>query len=155
MEPLPNRKHLSHQVPAHLPGNSEGEIYFITICCTPRGENQLALPQAWQAIEETIAYRESAGHLKTRLILAMPDHLHGLFSFDGGKAMAKVVADMKSWLARRHGIRWQRDFFDHRLRSWESAEEKGAYIRKNPVRAGLIAEGEKWPYLVDRRAPEP
>jgi len=24
-----------------------------------------------------------------------------------------------------------------------------AYIRANPVRAGLIAEGEEWPYAID------
>lgn len=34
--------------------------------------------------------------------------------------------------------RWQRDFFDHRLRSIESAAEKAQYIRMNPVRAGLV-----------------
>jgi len=64
--------------------------------------------------------------------------------------MKKVVSDLKAWLAKKHGVRWQRDFFDHRLRSWESAEEKGAYIRANPVRAGLVEEGGAWPYVLDR-----
>jgi hypothetical protein len=35
------------------------------------------------------------------------------------------------------------------LRRDESLDEKVAYIRENPVRAGLIAEGEEWPYAID------
>ncbi len=40
-------------------------------------------------------------------------------------------------------------FFRHRVRHDESLDEKAAYIRANPVRAGLIAEGEEWPYAID------
>jgi hypothetical protein len=35
------------------------------------------------------------------------------------------------------------------LRRDESLDEKVVYIRENPVRAGLIAEGEEWPYAMD------
>jgi hypothetical protein len=38
----------------------------------------------------------------------------------------------------------QRNFFEHRLRSEESVQEKAAYILQNPVRAGLVAEGCAW-----------
>ena len=34
---------------------------------------------------------------------------------------------------------WQKGFFDHVLRSQESAGEKWKYVRENPVRAGLVA----------------
>jgi len=37
------------------------------------------------------------------------------------------------------GIKWQRDFFEHRLRSDESWREKADYILANPVRKGLVA----------------
>jgi hypothetical protein len=33
---------------------------------------------------------------------------------------------------------WQKGFFDHVLRSQESAGEKWKYVRENPVRAGLV-----------------
>jgi len=144
------RRHLPHEIPDGVTPNPVGEVFFITVCCEPRGLNQLACPERWRALVETILHREAAGDLQVRLVLAMPDHWHGLLSFDGGKRMRKVVANLKAWLARKHGIRWQRDFFDHRLRSWESAAEKGEYIRRNPVRAGLIAGGSAWPYLLDR-----
>jgi len=36
--------------------------------------------------------------------------------------------------------------FDHILRSAESYAEKWAYVVANPVRAGLVREGETWPW---------
>ena len=41
---------------------------------------------------------------------------------------------------------WQPEFFDHLLRSRESRSEKWAYVRENPVRAGLVARAENWPF---------
>ena len=140
------RKHLPHDGgPLNLE-NPEGEVYFITICCVPRGSNQLANAGIWQAIDKAIALKESSGELTCRLALAMPDHFHALLGFPGTKPMVQVVTALKSWMASRHGIRWQRDFFDHRVRGWESAQEKAKYIRMNPVRAGLVANPEDWPY---------
>jgi REP element-mobilizing transposase RayT len=139
------RKQLPHNG-ALFSANPAGEVYFITICCVPRGHNQLARPDIWQAIDETLSHRESRHQLNCRLALGMPDHFHALMSFPGRTPMTKVITGIKSWLAKQHGIRWQRDFFDHRLRSWESAQEKANYIRMNPVRAGLVANPEDWPY---------
>jgi hypothetical protein len=36
--------------------------------------------------------------------------------------------------------------FDHLLRSDESLSEKWAYLRQNPVRAGLVVNADGWPY---------
>ena len=44
---------------------------------------------------------------------------------------------------------WQREFFDHVLRSSESYSEKWNYVRDNPVRAGLVALADDWPYAGD------
>ena len=41
---------------------------------------------------------------------------------------------------------WQREFFDHLLRSNESYKAKWAYVRMNPVRAALVERPEDWPY---------
>ena len=61
--------------------------------------------------------------------------------------MAQVVTAWKHFLSHRCGRGWQRDFFDHRLRNDESHDEKAHYIRHNPVRAGLAATPEGWPYV--------
>ncbi len=39
---------------------------------------------------------------------------------------------------------WQREFFDHLLRSSESYDQKWNYVRDNPVRAGLVSDAEHW-----------
>ena len=80
----------------------------------------------------------------------MPDHVHLLvkFSQDG---VRKVVMNWKRYAATKVGVMWQRDFFDHRLRSDESFSEKAFYIRNNPVRAGLVDNPNKWPYVLDHR----
>jgi hypothetical protein len=65
--------------------------------------------------------------------------------------MEKVVRSWKRHTARHLGVHWQRDFFDHRLRSDESFEEKAAYILNNPARAGLVARSEDWPYQIQLR----
>jgi len=61
-------------------------------------------------------------------------------------AWAKAIRDWKHWLAAKAGVRWQTDFFDHRLRHDESFAEKAAYILANPVRAGLVTRWEDWPH---------
>lgn len=59
----------------------------------------------------------------------------------------KIIANWKENIAKRTGVRWQRDFFDHRLRSHESHEGKATDIRKNPVRKGLVSEAGEWKFV--------
>jgi hypothetical protein len=41
---------------------------------------------------------------------------------------------------------WQKEFFDHVLRSSESYAGKWHYVVHNPVRAGLVKHPEDWKY---------
>jgi len=86
------------------------------------------------------------------LLLLMPDHVHLLASFGPEAGMERVIERWKRYAARNARIRWQRDFFDHRLRSDESFDEKAAYILRNPVRAGLANEPGNWPYIYRPRS---
>jgi REP element-mobilizing transposase RayT len=82
------------------------------------------------------------------LFLLMPDHVHALLSFPPNRrSIEGVVLDWKRRVARETGVVWQRDFFEHRLRSFESWREKADYILANPVRAGLVTRTEDWPYV--------
>ena len=60
----------------------------------------------------------------------------------------KPGRDFKRITAKIARIHWQRNFFDHRLRHDESEAEKFEYIRRNPVRAGLIRWEDEWPYVL-------
>jgi putative transposase len=77
----------------------------------------------------------------------MPDHLHTLVSFPSDKDMTAVISQWKEFLAKKLDIHWQRDFFDHRLRSDESLRDKADYILQNPVRRGLVARAEDRSYV--------
>ena len=41
---------------------------------------------------------------------------------------------------------WQKEFFDHLIRSGESYSEKWEYVRQNPYRAGLVTDADDWPF---------
>ena len=143
------RKSLHHRDGPSGATDSSGEVevYFITVCCLNRELNQLAHPEVWDTLVETVRRREREQLLRCRLLLAMPDHLHGLFSFYDASPMSVVMGDIKRWMQRQHKIVWQKNFWDHRLRNHESSVEKANYIRMNPVRAGLVTTPDAWPYV--------
>ena len=80
------------------------------------------------------------------LFLLMPDHLHALLVFPPGISMSTVVRNWKRGMARLHGIAWQSNFFDHRIRHKKERDETWRYIQRNPVAKGLCASEEDWPF---------
>ncbi len=57
-----------------------------------------------------------------------------------------VVADAQERVPPRNPPLWQRDCWDRQLRTGESYAQKWEYVRNNPVRKGLIANADGWPY---------
>jgi hypothetical protein len=80
-------------------------------------------------------------------VSAMPDHLHAIIAFPRELGMATTVKNWKKFVAGKHGVDWQRDFFDHRLRDHHELEEKTSYILMNPVRKGLCQRAEDWMWI--------
>jgi len=84
--------------------------------------------------------------------VVMPDHVHVFVWLTTDTALTAWVQALKSVLGKellRLGHQkphWQEGFFDHLLRSSESYDQKWEYVRQNPVRKGLCAEPEDWPY---------
>jgi putative transposase len=142
--PQSRRKFLNHTVPEWIRGSP---IFFVTLCTSPRGKNQLCQPKIAYAVFSAAEYYHAHNRWHVLLLLLMPDHLHALVSFPKAESMQQVIRSWKHFLSRRHRLNWQRDYFDHRLRSDESHEEKAEYIRQNPVRAGLVSSPELWPYV--------
>jgi len=114
-----------------------------------RGLNQLCNERIASAIFETARQYHASQRCYVKLLLLMPDHLHMLIGVPGDAQLSNLIRDFKRITARMAKIDWQRNFFDHRLRHDESLAKKFEYICQNPVRAGLITQGEKWPYAID------
>jgi len=148
-EPLPNRKWLRHEVPFRV--NDPYPRFFITVCCKERGRNQLATDEMWIFLRESIKKRNAGGNWNCELFLAMPDHIHGFFSFENESRMTNAVKQWKRWVAREKQIVWQKGFFEHRLRNDANSGEKWDYILQNPVRAGFVEHPKDWPYQYHRR----
>lgn len=82
--------------------------------------------------------------------MIMPDHMYFFCSpLDETVVIEKWITFWKRQLRRelgRDAPRFQSDSFHHRLRGQESYTEKWDYVQANPVRAGLVAKAEDWPY---------
>ena len=82
----------------------------------------------------------------------MPDHVHLFVRGDYNFRLGPWIGALKQALAkaatlsRAKGQIWEEGFFDHILRSNESYSQKWNYVRKNPVRAGLVKSAADWPY---------
>lgn len=128
-------------------------IYFITVATWNR--------QHILADDKIVAIltREFEGALNQHKwavgsYVIMPDHVH-FFCTPGPQAvtLSRFMGSWKEWTAKAMkrelglpGKVWQREFFDHLLRSDESYSEKWLYVQENPVRAGLVSKAEDWKY---------
>src|SRR5262249_31673055 len=124
------RKRLDHTT--HFAGRF-GAVYFITICCQQRGRNRLCDEKTARGLFDTARIYHERVRWHLNLLLLMPDHLHALVGVDGLDSLSQLIRDYKRITAKLSGVKWQRNFFDHRLRHAESLTEKFTYICQNPV----------------------
>ena len=164
---LPSRKRLNHRGPLSIDVSSAW--YFMTLCAdghapwvgsrVPRDRNctQMDFADVATAILSAARWYHEHGKWRLALFLVMPDHLHFIAQFpdgDGGHAgrvtlpMVTLIQQFKSYLVRAYGIRFQRDFFDTRLRDDAHFAEKCEYVLGNPVRKGLCVTPEEWPHSI-------
>jgi putative transposase len=110
-------------------------------------------------IEEWKSAYDRHGWTVGRYVI-MPDHVHFFCRPEReSKTLSEFMRAWKSWSSRR--VReilrprpataatiplWQREFFDHMLRSSESYSEKWITSLRIPVRAGLVMLADDWPY---------
>ena len=137
------RKRMDHVSPEWVRYEAD---YFVTVCGKPRKENQFCHPSRGPVVLDSIGYRHDKGIWFCHLALLMPDHVHLLLGFPDIPRISLVIGDWKRWVAHHHGISWQENFFEHRVRREESLGDKAEYMLQNPVRAGLIREAPDWPY---------
>ena len=136
---LPSRKKLPHTIPQWV---DDGSWFFITISCVPPGKNQLCRQNTGAAVLAAMKFNHEKLLWHCRLCLLMPDHLHAIIAFPREPGMQTTIKNWKKFVAGHHGVDWQRDFFDHRLRDHHELEEKTSYVLMNPVRKALCERAE-------------
>ncbi len=83
----------------------------------------------------------------------MPDHVHLLLTVYGDRTIEKAMQLVKGRFSYRlshefdhKGEVWQRGFSEVQVIGKQSFEQHRAYIAMNPVNAGLVQEGEEYPF---------
>ncbi len=132
-------------------------ISFVTTCTRNRKAILVSEQVATILIQEWRRACDRYGWHVGRYVI-MPDHVH-LFCAPEQNAgsLSVFVGSWKRWSSRRISELsrttsaatapiWQREFFDHLLRSEESYDQKWNYVRENPVRARLTQSADEWPW---------
>ena len=115
------------------------------------------LLDAWTRLDADTGWRVTHA-------VVMPNHVHFILNPARAQPLAlrEVVRAFKGRTARqlnqalgRTGAFWQADWFDRWLRTAEEEAKVEAYIRENPVKAGLVADCRAWPWRIDESALTP
>ena len=83
----------------------------------------------------------------------MPNHVHILAHCPEGSRLGDLVKSWKTFSAREinrlihtQGNLWAKDYHDRYIRDQGHLANARAYIRNNPVKAGLCKKPEDWPW---------
>jgi REP element-mobilizing transposase RayT len=112
----------------------------------------LRRPQIASLVEELLL----AGHARLFDLfewVIMPNHLHALVKPHDGISLTQIVRAWKgpsavaaNRLLGRSGPFWFREYHDRYMRNTAHLQNSIAYIHTNPVRAGLCATPQAWPF---------
>ncbi len=130
-----------------------GKHYFITF----RAFFRFTLPPIARTAALSCCLHDKGLTYWLHCVVIMPTHVHMLITPYEGVLLAKIMSRVKSVSARpindqlsRVGHVWQREYFDHIVRSEESLQQKAEYICQNPVRAGLVADARHYEWTWNR-----
>jgi putative transposase len=126
-------------------------IYFVTICCEGR-RAFFNRPNRCNIAVESLKRIADSMHFLIHAYCVMPDHSHILA--EGRASDANLVKFMAKWkqstgyLLREESLTRlrQRRFYDHVLSKATYSESVAWYIWMNPVRKGMIARPEQYPF---------
>jgi len=141
----PFGQRLHHATPAWV---TDGARFHIRIRVAPDFDKPLTHSEIAKVLLDSAAHYHQNQRWHATLFLLMPDHLHAILSFPAQESMSRVIGEWKRFHAKTHGIRWQDNFFDHRLRNDAEANLKYDYIRRNPVVKNLCVDPDDWPWFI-------
>lgn len=146
VSPTWERKHPFHLAPREV--HNRPIIVYVTVC-TKQRRKILALVRVHDAV--VAGWCEASTWLVGRYVIR-PDHIH-FFCAPNDFESPSLERWMRFWKSRvtrslgePAGALWQRHHRDRQLRSGESYSDKWEYVRSNPVRHGLVATEDDWPY---------
>jgi REP element-mobilizing transposase RayT len=117
------------------------------------GQCYLRQPQIARTVVDALRYFEGKQYALDEWVV-MPNHVHLVIWPMPNQILSAILQSRKRQSAReankllgRTGqVFWQPESYDHWIRDPEEKARICKYIRNNPVKAGLCARPENWPW---------
>lgn len=130
-----------------------GQSHFITFSCDKRQQKFVNRHLCPLFVDRLEAMRTRFG-LCVYGYVVMPEHVHLLLSEPKRGTLCDALHFLKLSFARRsrrlrpgdEGSFWEKRYYDRNIRSYQDFVEKLRYIHRNPVKRGLCAQPEEWPW---------
>ncbi len=150
-EALPQRKSAARLDPSVYCTSSH---VFHIIACTRNRAPALGADAVAAVATRLLTETAAAWQSTVFCYCVMPDHIHALLTPGrvGTGDLRRIVGGWKAAMTRQCravGVPdslWQRGFWDHLVRQEEDRRAICEYILANPVRKGLVARPEEWPF---------
>ena len=126
--------------------------YSVTIC-VERRDRVFISETAVGPVRTQLARTSANADVAVIAYCFMPDHLHlvleGVSDRADFREFMRVFKQRSSfhWKQRHSRELWQRGYFDHVLRDDDDTIVAARYVLGNPVRAGMVARPEDYPFL--------
>ena len=137
-----------------------GATYFFTVNLAERGGT--ALTDRIDLLREAYRLTVAEQPLRCEAMVILPDHIHAVWTLPPGDAdFSRRWQKIKGRFTHTSGLRgaqsssmaekreaglWQRRFWEHMIRDPEEERRAIAHCLSDPVRHGLVARAEDWPF---------
>ena len=139
-------KEKSHRLPKEF---YKGEVSIAFTLCLKEGIQAFKDKEIVNVFTAMLTYASIKRDCIVPVYCFMPDHQHLVIT--GNKINSdiwKTIVSYKQktgfWMSKNKiGIKWQKDFYDHVIRTHEDLASQVKYILDNPVRKGLVTSWQE------------
>ena len=123
----------------------EGDLHFVTASCWQRLPY---LQDCFALAEEGLERARVRYRMNVVGYVFMPEHLHLLVDEPEIGVLAEAIKMFKLSVTLRQERRpfWQKRYYDRNVFTHDAMVEALRYIHRNPLKAGLVAQPEEWPW---------
>ncbi|MCK4627819.1 MAG: transposase [Sedimentisphaerales bacterium] len=108
-----------------------------------KGQCYLQRPEIAEMIAKSLSHFDEKRY-RLYAWCIMPNHVHVVVEPLAGYELSKILHSWKSYAANkanrllsRHGVFWQREYYDHLIRNEDEFYHTIQYVQENPRKAGL------------------
>ena len=124
-----------------------GCFHFISFTCYHRFQHLCTVP-ARELFERSLESMRLRYDFVVCGYVVMPEHVHLLVGEPNKAILSKAIQALKLSVSVQSKERpfWQARYYDFNVHNEEKRVEKLRYMHRNPVKRGLVAKPEDWPW---------